>query len=513
MKPATADNTNEHSRADGAANSDLRWVGQPWSVAPVPAALRRAVAGRRPHWVDERGTRGRCHLGFLAREIPRYLLFRALDGITRLAFCLLPSPATTELGRPRTGPAAFVVSVLPDLSHTFIYREMLALLRSSPGSCAVSLSHGTGAPVHPEARALGQLALEVPRRGIVARYLSIWGWILRAPRRVGRLVALYRDRPGGSSGDLLGKGPLREAVHPGAGFALADALRSESIGHLHVYGSTYPANVAMEAACLLDLPFSISSYVDFDFDYDFKMLERKHQLARFFRVCTGFCRTRLTEILGLAAGDDSVPVLLYGLDLERWPRRTDPEPGAVLLTAARLVAKKGLHLVPPALARLRERGVSAQWLVAGDGPELPRLKELVAELDLGDSVTFMGPVGNDVVRCELERADLALLPCVVAPDGERDGIPIFLTEAMAMGVPVMTTPVSGIPEVVRDGDTGFLAEPGSSDQLADRLATALADPGARQAIGDRGRREIHATHDVEQSAGALLQLVEDLSRP
>ena len=118
--------------------------------------------------------------------------------------------------------------------------------------------------------------------------------------------------------------------------------------------------------------------------------------------------------------------------------------------------KKGLHDVPPAIARLRALGVQVEWRVAGDGSERSRLEQLVLEHGIADCVTFLGPITTDAVRAELQHADLALLPCVVADDGERDGIPIFLTEAMALGVPVLTTPVSGIPELIVDGDTGFL---------------------------------------------------------
>lgn len=507
MNPSTADNTDERARARTDTGPELPWRGGPTAIAPLGPALRALATGKPATWVTDAGERGRCGLGFVAREGVRYVLFRGLDLAARLMARVLAGRAPEVIGTAsRPGATVFVVAVLPDLSHTFIYREILALLRQSPDSRAVFLSHGENAPIHPEAVDLRAIAHGVPRRGILARYLSVFRWMLRAPLRFGHLVGLYRDRRGGTADDLLGKGPLRDALHPGAGFALADTITAWKPGHIHVYGSTYPANVAMEAACLLDVPFSISSYVDFDFAYDFKMLDRKMQLARFFRVCTGFCKTRLAEILDLPE-QARIPVLFWGLDLGRWPARTPPSPSGRLLTAARIVPKKGLHLLPPALAQLAARGIPFEWRVCGDGPELPRLKELVAEHDLQDSVTFMGPVGNDVVRHELQAADLAILPCVVAADGERDGMPIFLTEAMALGVPVMATPVSGIPEVVRDGDTGYLVPPGDHEALAARLAEVLADRDGRARVAARGRDEIFTTHDVEHSARSILELI------
>lgn len=482
----------------------LRWDGCPWSVAPVGEALRHRLGGRQVCW-NGNGEQRACDVGFFVREGLRYVTFRVLDRITRLIAWVAcasgpPKPPGSSNGDVRV---VFVIPVLPDLSHTFIYREILAALREEPSARVVCLAAGQDMPVHPEAKELAEHTITVPRRGILRHYASILGWLVRHPRRAGAVFALYRHYRRGSVGDLLGKGPLRDPDHPGRGFALASVLRKLRAEHVHVYGSTYACNVTMEAACLLDVPFSISSYVDFDFYYDHKMLAEKYRLARFFRVCTRFCRTRIAEILAL---DDlsRVPVVLYGLDVTTWHARTaDPQPG-LLVSAARLVRKKGLHLVPPALALLVERHIPFSWSVAGDGPELVGLRKLVADLSLEEHVEFLGAVSNDTVRSLLGRADLALLPCIVAQDGERDGIPIFLTEAMALGVPVLTTPVSGIPELVRDGDTGFLVQSNNIEQLATRLEQVLGGRALMRDVALRGREELVTTHDIEQSARAVL---------
>jgi glycosyltransferase involved in cell wall biosynthesis len=301
---------------------------------------------------------------------------------------------------------------------------------------------------------------------------------------------------------------LREPRHPGRAFALADLLRARRPRHLHVYGSTYAANVTLGAAMLLGRPFSISSYVDFDFPYEFKLLDHKLRRARFFRVVTAFCADRLRQ-LEPAAAAARIPVVQLGLDLARWQGRVQAPRRGILLSAARLVPKKGLHLMPPVLAELRRRGLPCRWVLAGDGPELPRLQALVAEHRLQDAVEFLGPVGNDEVERRLRACDAAVLPCVVAADGERDGIPVFLTEAMALGVPVVTTPISGIPELIQDGETGYLCAPGSVDALAARLAALLSDPAAAAAVGARGRELVHARLDVADAARALLREIDE----
>ena len=119
-----------------------------------------------------------------------------------------------------------------------------------------------------------------------------------------------------------------------------------------------------------------------------------------------------------------------------------------------------------------------------------------------------GARDNATVRDALKHADAAVLPCVVAADGERDGIPIFFIEAMALGVPVITTPISGIPELIRDGDTGFLHATSDVQALTDRIAAVLGDPELAKAVGDRGREEVHKTLDVNESATQLIAHIE-----
>jgi glycosyltransferase involved in cell wall biosynthesis len=265
----------------------------------------------------------------------------------------------------------------------------------------------------------------------------------------------------------------------------------------------------MGAARLLGVPSSISSYVDFEFAYSHKMLAAKLQQATFCRVVTNFCAERLRALPAASATPATrIPVVLLGLDLDHWQQRATPRGDGTLVSAARLVPKKGLHFVPPALDLLRKRGIHCRWRVIGDGPELDTLQRLCERHGVADRVQFLGPLDNAAVRSELLTADLALLPCIVAADGERDGIPIFLCEAMALGVPVVTTPVSGIPELVRDGDTGWIAAPGDCNALADVLAHALTDTATTQAIAARGRAAVHRGLDVDKLASLLVAEIE-----
>jgi glycosyltransferase involved in cell wall biosynthesis len=483
------------------------WIRHPESLAPLATAAKLARRGRRTCWIDLDGTIGHCSARFFIRQGLRFALFALFDSITRVAAWLVQRmPPAGEAVVKGVGPAVIVLPVLPDLSHTFIYREAARILEHDPQMRIVVLERGlTSAPRHPEVAALLSRARFVPPAGIVRSYLHALGWFVRAPRRSSRLLRLYAATPEGA-GSLFGKLPLREHRHPGKAFALASALSSLRVGSIHVYGSSYSANVSMGASILLGRPYSITSYVDFDFEYDHRMLDEKLATSTFFRVCTAYCRERLAELATGSSGRE-IPVILFGLDPDVWSLRETVPHGNVLFSACRLVPKKGLQDLAQAIAILRDEGFDVRWRLAGEGPERPYLEQLVADLDLGDRVELLGGVSTEQVRDELDAADLAVLACVVAPDGERDGIPIFLTEAMARGVPVLTTPVSGIPEIIEDGVTGFLAPPGEPVALARRIRAALDDRGHLARITASARAVVCERLDLDNSARALVDLI------
>ncbi|MCB9876754.1 MAG: glycosyltransferase family 4 protein [Planctomycetes bacterium] len=484
------------------------WQGWPHAPAPLGAILAARRLGP-TRVVDEAGRERPFGAVTWLREAARALWQRVLAidlKFTMAMFARRPAPTSAERLHSGDGPVVLVLPVLPDLSHTFVYREVLAMLAARPDWHVVVLQRNDLAPRHPEAEQLLARAEFLPRRGVTASWW-LWTRSMWTDARARRLAGLYRAQPDLASRALFDKLALRDPRHPGNAFALAAMLRRRRPRHLHVYASTWPANVAMGAAQLLDVPFSISSYVDFEFPYSHRMLAEKVARATFFRVVTRYCRERLRALLPETPAA-RVPVVYLGIDLDDWQQRATPSGDGEIVSAARLVPKKGLHLLPEALAALRRRGVSFRWRVLGDGPERARLEQLCERHGVADLVEFRGAVASDAVRAALLSADLAVLPCVIAHDGERDGIPIFFVEAMALGVPVVTTPISGIPELVRDGDTGFLCAPDDPTALADRLGEALGDPRRARDVGERGRDEVRRKLDVHVAAHELIAAIE-----
>jgi colanic acid/amylovoran biosynthesis glycosyltransferase len=223
-------------------------------------------------------------------------------------------------------------------------------------------------------------------------------------------------------------------------------------------------------------------------------------------------RNRLIE---LGAPAERTQVHRMGVETTRFAYRArGREPGAPirLVSVARLVEKKGLEFAIRAIARVREQGVDVRFVVAGDGPERDRLEGLIRELGLGDVVTLAGWCSHERVAQMLDEGHLLLQPSVVAADGDQEGLPVALMEAMAMGLPVVTTRHSGIPELVEDGVHGRMV----GERDVEALAAAIVDLAERSdewpAMGLAGRRAVEASFARHRLGDELEAILARLSR-
>jgi glycosyltransferase involved in cell wall biosynthesis len=161
-----------------------------------------------------------------------------------------------------------------------------------------------------------------------------------------------------------------------------------------------------------------------------------------------------------------------------------------------------------ACALLRGRGVDFEAVIAGEpGDHEPEVRARVDAAHLGDRVSFLGPLTQAGLFAEYTRASVFALPCRVLEDGDRDGIPNVLMEAMACGLPVVTTGVSGITELVRDGENGLIVEPDRAADLSDALHRLVKDPDLAQHLADAGRRTIAEHFDASATAARMAALL------
>jgi colanic acid/amylovoran biosynthesis glycosyltransferase len=378
----------------------------------------------------------------------------------------------------------------------FIVPEVVAL--SEQGCELTIVPVRAGGPVaDPDARGLLPRTVAV---GLVSPGV-LWAALreaFRSPRRVGGALALLRGR------DLriLAK---NLAVFPKA-LWLARRIRETEANHVHAHWASTSSSLAMAAGHVADVPWSLTAH-RWDIAED-NLLQTKARTACFVRVIS---EHGATELRGLVGEPDWSPWVLYmGVRLPSGAGGAPPEGPLRILTAARFVEKKGHGVLLDALALLRDRGVSVRVELAGDGPLEKPTRARVSQLGLTGMVEFLGRVSHDDLLADLERGrwDVMALPSIVTHDGQLEGIPVSLIEAMACGVPVVGTDAGGVPELLAD-EAGILVPPGSHGELAAALELLARDPRKRGALAERGRARIEAAFAVERIAAALLDRFRD----
>ncbi|MDP2233705.1 MAG: glycosyltransferase family 4 protein, partial [Actinomycetota bacterium] len=270
-------------------------------------------------------------------------------------------------------------------------------------------------------------------------------------------------------------------------------------------------SMAMFLGILIDRPLWITSHA-YDIYADRIALRRKLKAARLFVTISRANRDWLVAKYGRAA--QGVRVSYLGVD----PRDIEyAAPQAIsgpvdIVSVGSLNPKKGHDTLLRALHGLEHAGVDFKCSIIGEGAERPHLERLIEDLALGGKVTLMGSIPNDRTRQIVAASDLFVLACRHGVRGDMDGIPVALMEAMAMGVPVVSTRISGIPELVFDGDTGFLAKPGDPGSLHDALNRGIEREDVRREVSLRARALIETTFDQEANTKALLVMVVDSMR-
>ena len=294
---------------------------------------------------------------------------------------------------------------------------------------------------------------------------------------------------------------------------LADRLAdSGNVLRLHAHFAHGTTTVTWLASTITGIPFSFTGHAKDIYTEELNpagLLRRKLDAASFVVTCTEANRTHLASL----GSRTPVHVVYHGLNADFEPlvaagvQRVKP-PRIRLLAVGRLVRKKGLDTFVDACAVLRQRGVDFEAVIAGEpGDHEPEVRARVAESGLEDRVSFLGPLTQSGLFEEYQRATVFALPCRILEDGDRDGIPNVLMEAMACRLPVVTTGVSGITELVRDEVNGLIVAPDRPNDLADALHRLVKDPELARRLAERGRSTIAERFDASTTAARMASLL------
>jgi glycosyltransferase involved in cell wall biosynthesis len=293
-----------------------------------------------------------------------------------------------------------------------------------------------------------------------------------------------------------------------AGYLAHRFLPASGVTHLHAHFAHSPTSVAMFTSLLTGLPFSFTAHAKDIYTSDPRQIREKIGLARFVVTCTEYNRKHLREL----SDGYATPIHrnYHGIDIKLFFDKNEkpkiPVQPYQILTVARLTAKKGLSTIYKALRILCDQGVSLHHTHIGGGEDREKIISLIKDLDLESLTELLGTQPHQVVLAHYKNADLFVLGCEVAPNGDRDGIPNVLAEGMAMGLPVVVTDISAIPELVQDGKTGLLVPPGQPRQLAEAMLRMLTDGELRSRVIAAGKQRVMREFDNRQLIRELAEV-------
>jgi colanic acid/amylovoran biosynthesis glycosyltransferase len=394
---------------------------------------------------------------------------------------------------------AYLGRILPTISETFVVREIVALRRLGLSVKVFSLNPPETGVCHPEAPDLAREAEVLIQPQNPLFWLAHPVFALRFPGRYFHCLYAYvltADEPWPSRRRCL-------AYFMVAPFA-AWRLRRAGILHLHAHFANAPASVALMAAALAGISFSFTAHA-YDIFIDKLLLPAKLGAAAFVACISRYNRRHLRGHYP-EARLAHLEVVRNGLDTARFC--PEPHPQGVppcIIAVGRLVETKGFHVLVEACARLRDRGLPCQCLIIGDGPEAGRLKDLVNDFGVNDRVVLKGKLPPAAMLSYYRRADVLAMPSCIR-NQDADGIPTVLIEAMAMEIPVVATRVSGIPELVVDGETGLLVAPDDAAALAEALARLIRDRDLARRLAQAGHDLVVSQFNGENSALQLSRL-------
>ena len=320
---------------------------------------------------------------------------------------------------------------------------------------------------------------------------------LRVLRRLARVGAAFRRRPI-DLGKTLMVWWRTQGVLPWVA-----AMRPD---HVHAHYATYPSTAALLINEALGIPFSFTAHAHDVFGAP-HLLDEKFERAAFVATISEFNKGWFRAACGSPRTAD-VQVVHCGVPLQRFPFRPQGRTAGAIVGTGWLHEVKGWRYLIDACALLASRGIDFTCDIISDGPDRPTLESQIERLGLSSRVHLLGALPQEALRDHLYRAGVFVLPCVPTTTREiMDGIPVALMEAMATGAPVVSTAISGIPELVQDGVTGLLAPPRDAAALARCVERIVTNPALAQSLAVNARRHVEQQFDVRSETGKLYDLL------
>lgn len=402
----------------------------------------------------------------------------------------------------------YVVKRFPRASETFIAQEILALERLGVDVTVLSLRPNDSEVGHAWLEELRAHVHVYEERGFSPAWRDLQKQARRGSmtrERVHQALIEAFDHP-----ERSGRRYLVEALW------VAEHVQTLGLDHLHAHFANHPSFVAMLSGLLADVPFSFTAHAKdiYTAGPSEELWRRQVERAAFAVTVSDANLFHLRSVLGRRLMT-KLHRLYNGVDLG-WMRpapRERSDATVEVLFVSRLVEKKGADILLAGLEKLVAVGAPVRLTVVGDGDQTPTLREQAVALGLTDRVLFAGALPHHEVVERMASADLFALPCRIAADGDRDALPTVLLEAMAVGLPCVSTPVNGVAEIVEDGKTGLLVPMEDPDSLAQAIRSLAADPARRRTMGAAGRARVEERFDIRSNVAELYGWMRQAASP
>ena len=394
----------------------------------------------------------------------------------------------------------YVLRMFPQTSETFIANEILELERQGLAVRIYSYRRPRAPVPHAYLNRIRAPVVYLPDplqnhlRHVLSAHRELWR---REPDRY-RATALYVQR---HTIDERNPDTWRRFMQAGC---LAHLLLDSDVGHLHAHFSHGATRVAMLGSLLTGIPYSFTAHARdiYSDDVDFALLREKTDRARFAFTVSRHNERYLSRRLG--AGDGTIETLHNGVDLEKFaPDAAVRREAGLVVAVGRLIEKKGFRHLIDACSILRQRGRSVRCEIVGGGELRGELEDQIRGLGLDGVVVLVGSRSQEELIDYYRRAQVVAMPAVVGSDGNRDALPTVLLEAFGCATPVVASRLTGIPEIVDDGENGLLVKPGSAAQLAEAIELLLEREDLRARYGAAARAKAERCFDLRRSVREL----------
>ncbi|NJO78099.1 MAG: glycosyltransferase [Cyanobacteria bacterium RM1_2_2] len=392
---------------------------------------------------------------------------------------------------------AYLTGEYPRATDTFIQREVAALRERGIEVFTFSIRRtGDEHIVGPEQRAERDRTFYVLPVNPVSLLIAHWSLLVSSPKRYWQAIKLAwaTHQPGT-------RGTLYQAFYFIEAGIVAAQIRKQQIQHLHNHFPDSSGTVAMLAAELGGFSFSFTMHGPYIFFEPMRWrLDEKLKRALFVCCISYFCRSQ-GMIFAPTEKWSRMHIVHCGVDPALFVPVSHQQTGKRLLYTGRLAAVKGLPILLESLVNIKATHPDVLLTVVGDGADRAQLEQTTAQLGLTENVNFVGYQSQAKVREYMQETDVFVLPSFA------EGVPVSLMEAMAAGVPVVTTQIAGVSELVENGVSGYLVPPGNAALLAERITQLLDNSQLRTDFGTAGRQKIAQEFDINQEAAWLCQIM------